>query len=189
MLRNLIYGSLFVQTEGFSFLGNKNSLDFFNFSEYFGNATLVDGYWHMNCKNSIEVFFTEKLIGNKRLRFNENSAFLWHKRLEHISKERLQLLIKENILPNLDFSDFDVCVECIKGKLTNIRKKGSIRSQELLEIIHIDICGPFPQKTICGNQYFITFIDDFSRFCSVFLIPEKSKALETFKFFKTEAEK
>jgi hypothetical protein len=124
MLRNLISGSLFVKTEGFSFLGNKSSLDFFKFSEFFGNATLVDGYWHMNCKNSIDVFFTEKLIGNKRLRFNENSAFLWHKRLGHISKERLQLLIKENILPNLDFSDFDVCVECIKGKLTNTKKKG-----------------------------------------------------------------
>ena len=189
MQRNLVSGSLFVKTHGFSFTGNNKSIDFFKFSEFIGNASLIDGYWHMNCSNSIEVFLTEKNIGFKRPRFRENSSFLWHKRLGHISKERLKILVKQNILPVLDFSDFDVCIECLKGKTTNHRKKGSVRSQELLELIHTDICRPFPHKIICGNMYFITFIDDFSRYCHIFLISEKSKALEVFKIFKTEAEK
>ena len=83
----------------------------------------------------------------------------------------MKLLVKENILPALDFND---CIDYIKRKMTNQRKKWSIRSQELLEIIHTDICGPFPHKIICGNQYFITFLDDFSRFCYIFLISGKS---------------
>ena len=73
--------------------------------------------------------------------------------------------------------------------MTNYRKKGSVRSQNLLELIHTDISGPFQHKTICGKQYFITFIDDFSRFCYIFLLNEKSQALETFKIFKAEAKK
>lgn len=96
--------------------------------------------------------------------------------------ERLKILIIQNILPILDISNFDVCIECL-------RKKGSVRSQELLELIHTDICGPFPHKTICGNIYFITFVDDFACYCQVFLIYEKSKALEVFKNFKTDAKK
>lgn len=99
------------------------------------------------------------------------------------------MLVKDGILPNLDFSDLDSCVDCIKGKLTNSRKKGSTRSTELLELIHTDICGPFKNQTICGNHYFITFIDDHSRFCHISLLSEKSQALDAFKVFHLEAEK
>ena len=92
---------------------------------------------------------------------NENSAYLWHKRLGHISKERLQRLVKNEILPNLDFTDLSLCVECIKGKQTKHNKKGATRSTQLLKIIHTDICGPFDTPTFGGEKYFITFIDDF----------------------------
>lgn len=109
---------------------------------------------------------------------------LWHKRLGHVSKERMQKLIKENNLPTLDFTDSDTCVECIKGKMTNTRKRHANHSQELLEVIHSNICGPFPVQTFCKNSYFVTFIDDFSMFCYVYLIFEKSKVFEIFKIFK-----
>ena len=55
---------------------------------------------------------------SKRLRLNEKSSTLWHKSLGHIYRQRMERLIKDEILPNLDFSDFDICVDCIKGKLT-----------------------------------------------------------------------
>ena len=42
---------------------------------------------------------------------------------------------------------------------------------------------------LCGNKYFITFIDDFSRYGYVFFIEEKSDALEMFKVFLTKVEK
>ena len=46
-------------------------------------------------------------------------------------------------LPNLDFTNLGVCMDCIKGKQTKHTKKGATRSTKLLEIIHMDICGPF----------------------------------------------
>ena len=36
------------------------------------------------------------------------------------------------------------------------------------------------------NKYFLTFIDDFLRYGYIYLIKEKSDALEKFKIFKTE---
>ena len=72
----------------------------------------------------------------------------------------------------------------MKEKLIKTKKKGATRSQNLLEIVHLDISGPY-SFILCGNKYFITFIDDFSRYGYVFFIKEKSEALEMFKFFRT----
>ncbi|KAJ9564656.1 hypothetical protein OSB04_000622 [Centaurea solstitialis] len=43
--------------------------------------------------------------GNKR-KLNEDSAILWHKRLGHISKQRIQRLIDERILNSIDLTNF-----------------------------------------------------------------------------------
>lgn len=77
----------------------------------------------------------------------------------------------------------------LKEKMTNIRKLGATSSQNVLEIIHTDVCGPFPNQTICGKQYLVTFIDDFSRFGYVYLVAEKSSVLDCFKMYKLEVEK
>ena len=145
--------------------------------------------WQLQCLSFQESFNIECSTSNKRMLINENSSMLWHRRLGHISKDRMERLMKENILPKLNFSDFSNCIDCIKGKMTSTRKLGSTRSKELLEIIHTDVCGPFPTKTICGNQFFVTFIDDFSRYSYLFLISEKSSVLDCFIIFKTKVEK
>ena len=93
------------------------------------------------------------------------------------------------MLHNIDFVDFDTCIDCIKGKLTaNVRKSKADRCKDVLEMIHTDICGPFTLPSIGGYRYFITFIDDFSHYCYVKLIREKSDSLEVFKAFKTKVE-
>ena len=56
----------------------------------------------------------------------------------------------------LDFSDFNICIECVKGKQTNIRKLGANRSSRVLEVIHTDICDLFPTASWNGQRYFIT---------------------------------
>ncbi|GJU88304.1 retrovirus-related pol polyprotein from transposon TNT 1-94 [Tanacetum coccineum] len=85
-------------------------------------------------------------------------------------KERLPRLVKNEILPNLDFTHFGLCVECIKGKQTKHSKKGATRSSDLLEIIHTDTCGPFDTPSFTREKYFITFIDDFSRYGKVKIV-------------------
>ncbi|KAH9688238.1 Integrase catalytic domain-containing protein [Citrus sinensis] len=126
--------------------------------------------------------------GIKRKLEKENSASLWHKRLGHISKARLERLVSDEILRSIDFTDLDVCIECIKGKQTKSKKLGAYRTSAVLELIHTDICGPFPTATWNGQQYFITFIDDYSRYGYIFMIHEKSQSLDVFKTFKAEVE-
>ncbi|RDX83545.1 hypothetical protein CR513_35524, partial [Mucuna pruriens] len=101
---------------------------------------------------------------------------------------RIQRLVSDEILEPLDLSNLEVCVECIKGKRTNIRKLGAERAKDVLELIHTDICGPFPTASWNGQQYFITFIDDYSRCGYLYLIHEKSQSLDVFKSFKAEVE-
>jgi len=112
---------------------------------------------------------------------------LWHQRLGHISRDRMLRLVKDDVLPTLDFNDFETCVKCLKGKMAKGNKKGATRSSSLLEIIHTDICVPFPAG-ISGHKSFITFIDDHSRYMYLYLINEKSESLDMFKVFKAEVE-
>ena len=114
---------------------------------------------------------------------------MWHKRLGHVSKEQLKILVKNEILLNLNFADLDICLDCIKGKQTKHTKKGATRSTQLLEIIHTDICGPFDVPSLGGEKYFITFIDDFSRYGFIYLLKEKSQAADTLKVYVNEVER
>ncbi|KAL4366702.1 hypothetical protein GQ457_05G014270 [Hibiscus cannabinus] len=77
--------------------------------------------------------------------------------------------------------------DCIKRKQTNKSKKGSKRSLTILEIIHSDICCP--DMDVQVQKYFITFIDDYSRYMYLYMLHHKSEALEAFKVFKAEVEK
>ena len=49
------------------------------------------------------------------------------------------------------------------------------RAQELLELIHSDVYGPMLIQARGGYEYFITFIDDYSRFGYVYLMKRKSE--------------
>jgi len=57
-----------------------------------------------------------------------------------------------------------------------------------LEIVHTDICGPFPVRSVDGYDSFITFTDDYSRYGYIYPIKERSEALDKFKIFKAEVE-
>ena len=133
-----------------------------------GNGYLCGGLYRLQLSSMDEQSLhtphisCELSIGTKRGAIKENSSMLWHKRLGHISKERMLSLMKDGLLPNLDFNDYGVCIDCIKGKQSNTNKKGATRSSDLLEIIHTDICGKMDVPCFTGEQYFITFIDDFS---------------------------
>ena len=96
--------------------------------------------------------------------------------------------MSDEIFYSLDMIDFQVCIECIKGKQIEKRKLGVNRCTYVLELSHTDICGPFPIASWNGQRYFITFIDDYSRYGYLYLIHEKSQALDVFNSFKAEVE-
>ena len=58
------------------------------------------------------------------------------------------------------------------------------RASGLLGLIHSDVCGPITTDARGDFLYFITFIDDYSRFGYVFLIKHNSETFEKFKKFR-----
>jgi len=64
----------------------------------------------------------------------------------------------------------------------------SLRAKEPLELVHTDLCSCLNVKARGGYEYFISFVDDYSRYGYVYLIHHKSKTFEKFKKYKAEVE-
>ena len=116
-------------------------LSIFKNKVHIGGGTLVDSLFKIDIDPSFECNYLNMHInaGIKRSLINENSSMLWHRRLGHISIERIKRLVKDGVLKTFDFTDFGTCVDCIKVKQPNKTTKGAKRSSEILEIIHTDI--------------------------------------------------
>ena len=54
--------------------------------------------------------------------------------------------------------------------------------------MHTNVCGPFNVHARGGYEYFMMFIDDYSRFGYVYLMHRKSNALDKFIELKAELE-
>lgn len=62
------------------------------------------------------------------------------------------------------------------------------RNSELLDLIHSDVCDMKSTPTRCGKNYFFTFIDDYSKYCYIYLLHSKDETFDVFKTFKAEVE-
>ena len=62
------------------------------------------------------------------------------------------------------------------------------RNSQLLELVYFDICELNGILTRGGNRYFITFIDDYSRYTYVYLMRSKDEAFNKFKCYKSVVE-
>ena len=101
----------------------------------------------------------------------------------HISREGRKRLINNEILPKLDFTDLNFCVDCLKGKQTKHTEKGATRTTQLLEIVHTKICGPFYANSLRKEWYFITFIEDYLCYDYVTYYMRNLKQSMPWKFF------
>ncbi|KAL9226133.1 hypothetical protein vseg_001980 [Gypsophila vaccaria] len=73
--------------------------------------------------------------------------------------------------------------------MTRISFKGiGLRANDLLGLIHTDVCGPMLVTARDGYRYFITFTDDLSRYGYVYLMKHKSESFEKFKEFQNKVE-
>ena len=101
----------------------------------------------------------------------------------------MERLSKEGVLPDLDFSDFNVYVDCVRAKLiARASKRKRARKEIILELIHTNVYRPILPSVMQGFKYFITFIGDHSKFGWMEPFSEKFEALDAFKKFKATIE-
>ena len=82
---------------------------------------------------------------------------------------------------------FSFCEGCVEEKMNRkpFKLVGEILSKRKLQYVHSDVCGPIPKESIGGRQYFVMFVDDYSRCCQVYFMKHKSEVLDKFKEFET----
>lgn len=116
---------------------------------------------------------------------------LWHCRLDHLNQKSMTIL-KTNQTSGLDEIKINEhpCKSCVLGKHSKLPFEYKYkRANNILDLIHSDLCGPMSVNSIDGAQYFLTFIDDYSRKMEVYFLKNKNKVLNYFKIFKAFVEK
>lgn len=113
------------------------------------------------------------------------TATLFHQRFGHPSKHILKCILS-SISPHYPVSLPDFRDACQYGKVHQFPFYSTgIKTKSPLELVHTDLWGPTPLSSLNGYRYYISFVDDYSRYCWIFPLTLKSEALDTFKFFQT----
>ncbi|KAJ2929097.1 hypothetical protein H1R20_g8001, partial [Candolleomyces eurysporus] len=113
------------------------------------------------------------------------TAALWHRRLGHPSHESVRSILQTGVVSGVESVDSDLsfkCSACIQGHYpASPFANNGHRYHVPGELVHIDICGPFPVRTM-GCRYFIILLDDATNFGWTCLLKTCDKAFGFFKF-------
>ncbi|GJR20718.1 putative RNA-directed DNA polymerase [Tanacetum coccineum] len=122
---------------------------------------------------------------------NDDMTELWHKRLGHMSEKGMSILSKKNVLSGVHDINLKKCSHCLAGKQTRLafKSRSPFRMENILDLVHSDVCGPMKTKTLGGCSYFVTFIDDHSRKVWVYTLKTKDQVLDVFKQFHALVER
>ncbi|KAL2902613.1 Retrovirus-related Pol polyprotein from transposon TNT 1-94 [Bienertia sinuspersici] len=106
---------------------------------------------------------------------------LWHHRLGHAPIAKMKRI---EGLKGLNVNSKEECLTCPLGKFTKLPYKISkSRAKHILEMIHIDIWGPYKVATRKGHRFFLTLVDDYIRVTWVQLLRSKSESYDAIKNF------
>ena len=123
----------------------------------------------------------------------DDESRLWHSRFGHLNYKGLRTLAYRGMVEGLPTvkTPQKLCTHCLVGKQHRdpIPKRNHWRATHKLQLVHSDICGPISPSSNSNKRYILSFIDDFTRKIWIYLLNQKSEALEAFKGFKTWAEK
>ena len=117
---------------------------------------------------------------------------LWHKQLCHHNYGDIKLLLKDNLVDGMVIDSAakpdPICEPCLAGKMhANPFPSSNTRATDLLGLVHSDL-HHVGTPSNGGFNYWITFIDDYSRFKVVLPLKRKSDSFGAFKTFKAYAE-
>lgn len=117
------------------------------------------------------------------------TADLWHARLGHPSSQTTLHLLHSKNLP-CSTNKLTSCNNCYLAKAHKLSFSSSTSSSSSfpLQLVHSDIWGPCPVTSTNGFRYYVTFIDDFSRFTWLYFMRNKSDVVQIFSSFKAQIE-
>ncbi|GKE02318.1 retrovirus-related pol polyprotein from transposon TNT 1-94 [Tanacetum coccineum] len=98
---------------------------------------------------------------------SKNKSWLWHRRLNHLNFGTINDLARKDLvrgLPRLKFKKDHLCFACQLGKSKKHTHtpKAENTNLEVLNTLHMDLCGPMRVQTINGKKYILVIVDDYS---------------------------
>jgi hypothetical protein len=92
-----------------------------------------------------------------------------------------------SLIPDFTIVKGSKCHSCVQFKQPRKpHKTTEERNLAPLELIHSDLCEMNGVLTKGGKRYFMTLIDDATRFCYIYLLKTKGKTLDYFKIYKAK---
>lgn len=103
----------------------------------------------------------------------------WHSRYCHLNETDLRHVLKRTEGITFPRHLTVRCDPCRLAKGTQLPYDGHHNHASApLELIHSDVCGPIDSNTSQKQRWFITFIDEYTRFAHVYTLESKSDAFE-----------
>lgn len=113
----------------------------------------------------------------------------WHRRLGHPSSSVVQSIIRSNKLACAPSRESLVCDACQRAKVHRLPFNNSTHvTSSPLELVHTDVWGP-ARTSVGGFKYYVSFLDDYSRFTWIYLIKRKPDVEQVFYSFQTHVER
>nr|GEZ17639.1 retrovirus-related Pol polyprotein from transposon TNT 1-94 [Tanacetum cinerariifolium] len=114
---------------------------------------------------------------------SKTKSWLWHRRLNHLNFGTINDLARKDLLiglPRLKFEKDHLCSACQLGKSKKhtYSPKTKNTNLEVLNTLHIDLCGPMRVQKINGKKYILVIVDDYTRFTWVKFLRSKDKTPE-----------
>ena len=119
---------------------------------------------------------------------------LWHRRFCHLNRGDIKKIVQGGLVTGVVIKSKEsmdpICEPCLAGKQHRVAapKVAQNRASEPLQLVHSDVHGPLPVQSRHHSKYWITFIDDCTRFWVVLPLKDKAGAFSAFKQFKALAE-
>ena len=110
-----------------------------------------------------------KVESTKRLQLVAlSNSTKWHARLGHINLETIKSMVTKELVVGIPSvpKEKEICASCLLGKQARqaFPKATRYRASQILELIHVDLCGPISPPTTAQRRYILVLIDDYSRF-------------------------
>jgi hypothetical protein len=121
---------------------------------------------------------------------NKVSFDRWHSRLGHASVPIVEKVLRTHKLSFFVDSNKDsVCDACQQAKSHQLPYPTSTSvSSHPLELVFSDVWGPAPDS-VGRYKYYVSFIDDYSKFTWIYLIKYKSEVFQKFHEFQSLVER
>ena len=151
---------------------------------YVGKGYMSHGMWKLNVMTIIKSNMNKASASTYMLELSN----IWHSRLGHVNYNTFHRLINLNHIQTFQIDAKHKCETCVEAKLTKSSFQSVERHIEPLDLIHSDICDLKFIQTRGGNKYFITFVDDSTKYCYVYLLKSKGEVIEKFALYKNRVE-